>query len=392
MVVPRKEPVKFKDILSGRVDYLSVALILSLIIIFFSLYPTHIHINPKAFEDNDNAELYWETKERVTVWQIFNPFYHSGRQGPQSYYYPMLYVIYGFMFKIFDTNPAPFYYMGLLLRLIDAVLVFFILKQIIKSKFNAFLASMSFAVFFPNLLSADYLVFNLSVGLLGFFYLMTFYSLILYFNQGTVKFYILSLVMFLFGVLTREWVPPLALILCAYYALLTRKRKLKPLWTDLLLLPYIVMAAAIVFIAYLRSSNSAIVNDWGGFNYGIHMAYRIMDFLNFLVSVVPVAHGIKVIIAYGLLLVLPIFFHFCKKDRTLLFLLLWLALSLIPFSISNFNDIYSLSRYLFLPSIPWFAMLYHLTSKMRESTHRLMVYSILISYTVVLNISLILMY
>jgi hypothetical protein len=365
-------------------------MVLTLALVVLILFPHKLHFYPNAFSGGDNAEIYYESLERDTIQKKFSIYAKSNRPGVSSYYMPVIYIVFGSMIDIFGNDSDPYYYLGIILHAINTVFVFLVIKNIIKNSIPAFLAALSFGVYNNTFINTDILCYSVSVGLLGFFYFISFYFFVRFVNESRRSFFFISLLAFGIGAITKEWVIHLILIFSAYYVIVKRPQKLAFMKADLMILPYILLAAPTVIIAYIRSANSAVVNHWGGFNFSIHMLYRLLDFLVFLISVVAISHGMNLAIAYCILLLLPFLAYYSTRDRLLLFMVAWVGLAFVSFIISNFRGIYSLGRYLYLPSAAWFGLLYYLAWNVKDNTKKCIALLLLISYTIIFNVLLIL--
>ncbi|MBU2540080.1 hypothetical protein KJ786_02890 [Patescibacteria group bacterium] len=369
-------------------DILKISLILLVLIssVLF-LYRPHFKIN---FGGGDNLEWYEEAKERDTLTKIFDFQYYSGRYGPSSYFNPVQLVIWRYMTTNYGQRSYPYHFLCILIHLINVVLVFFILNNFIKNKFFSFSATLSFAIYYLNFKTIGWIAATITTGLTAFFLLSTFLLFLKYFQTKNRLLYFLSLLTFLIGTFAKETVVFVAPILLTYYLTTQRKKIFKFIKTDLIFLPYLVLSLPIILITSTRLSSSALINNWGGFNFGIHMFYRFIDFLIYLITVIPVSFNIQITITMFILISFPILIYYGIKDKNLLFLAICLFLLILIYIYSNFRDIYNLGRYLYLPSVAWFGLLYYIVSNIKNLKIKILSSFCLINYTIILNLFLIL--
>jgi len=362
-----------------------ILLILILSVIF--LYSSIFKIN---FGGGDNLEWYQEAQERNTLVKIFDFKYSSGRLGPSAYYNPVQLIIWQYMATNYGQRPYPYHFLSVLIHLVNVIIVFFLVNEFIKNKFFSFLTALSFAIYYLNFNTISWIAGTITTGLTALFLLSSLFLALKYFQTKNIFLYLSSLLIFFIGTFAKETVVFTIPILLSYYILFNREKTLKFIKNDLIVLPYFILSLPIILITFARLNSSALTNVWGGFNFGIHMFYRFIDFLNYLITVVPVSFNVQMAIALFILLFSPVLIYFGLKDKNLLFLIIWLILSISIYIYSNFRDIYSLDRYLYLPSIAYFGLLYYIASNIKNLKIKVLSSFCLINYTIIFNLFLIL--
>lgn len=342
------------------------------------------------FISGDNLEWYNEAQERNTLTKILDFQYESGRPGPSSYFNPIQLLLWKYMINNYDQNYYPYYILCALIHLANVIIAFFLINKFIKNKFFSFLAALSFAIYYLNFKTIGWIAAAITTGLTAFFLLSIFFLTLKYFQTKNIFFYFSSLLIFFLGTFAKEAVLFVIPVLLFYYLINHRERVFKFIKTDLIFLPYLILSLPIILITFARLNNSALTNTWGGFNFGIHMFYRFIDLLNYLITVIPASFNIQVAITLLILLSFPVLIYYGLKDKNLLFLTVWLILLVSIYIYSNFRDIYSLDRYLYLPSIAWFALLYYIVSNIKNLKTKIISSFFLINYTIILNLLLIL--
>ncbi len=362
-------------------------ILLILIISITFLYKPHFE---SKFGGGDNLEWYQEVKERNTLEKIFDYKYYSGRFGPSSYFNPVQLLVWRYMVTHYDKNHYPYHLLCTLIHIINTIIVFFLLKTFIKNNFFSFGAALSFAIYYLNFETIGWISATITTGLAAFFILSTLFLSIKYFQTKNKFFYLSSLLTFAVGTFTKEYVVFVIPILLVYYLITQKKMVLKFIKTDLIFLPYLILSLPIILITFAKLNTSAIVTTWGGFNLGIHMFYRFTDFINYLITIVPVSFVIQIAVTAFILFSFPLLIYYGLKDKNLLFLTTWLVLLISIYIYSNFRDIYSLARYLYLPSVAWFGLLYYIAANVRNKKTKIITSFCLINYTIILNLFLIL--
>jgi hypothetical protein len=356
---------------------MAFAIILTVAVLF---YP-QLH---KPLTGSDDNDWYNEVMERNTIPKLLD--YHSNRQIFTSYYNPAQTLVWRFLAANWGTDTYAYHVYCLIVHALSAIVLLLLARQFIKERLLAFAAALAFTVYYPNYITVGSLSEAITQSTGGLFFFLTLYLFVRHLKEGGKALYIGSLIAFATGVLVKEALFGFLIpILLCYYVLAARKPLMKPLKEDHIIVPYVALLLPMLAIIVIKSRTSAVVNDWGGFNFGIHMAYRFMDYLNYLVTSVPVIPGIKEAAAYLILLCAPFLAYHALRDRQLMFLCAALALSISIFIYSNFRDIYSLYRYLYIPSGIWFILIYHAIDRIGDKSQRLAAAAFAVSYTVAMN-------
>ncbi|MDP2741140.1 MAG: hypothetical protein Q8O66_00415 [bacterium] len=371
-------------------DILKTSLILLILIssVVF-LYSPYFEIK-NGFGGGDNLEWYQEAKERDSFKKIWDFQYYSGRLGPSAFYNPVQLIIWRYMANRYGQQFYPYNILGMLIHLINIVVVFFFVNKFIKNKLFSFLTALSFGIFYLNFQTISWVAAGIAWGLVTFCILTTLLLVIKYFQTKNKFFYFSSLLILFLGTFIKEIVVFAVPVLLAYYFIIQRERVFKFIKSDLVVLPYFMLSLPIILITLVRLNKSAIANVWGGTNFGAHMFYRFIDFFNYLIAVVPASFNIQMAIVVFILLLFPALIYYGLKDKKLLFISIWLFLSLSISIFQNFRDIYSLERYLYLSSVAWFALLYYIVANIKNLKIKIISSFFLVNYTIILNLLLIL--
>lgn len=371
--------------LNKQINILKIIIILIIIISFGAfLYRPHFDFK---FGGGDNLEWYQEAKERNTIKKVWDFQYYSGRQGPSAYYNPLQLIIWQYMSNNYEKQHQPYHFLIILFHMANAIAFFFLVNKFIKNKFFSLLAALSFETYYLNFYAMAWIAGGICWGLIGLSMLSIFYLTIKYFETKNILLYLLSLLIFFIGTFIKEAIVFIVPMLLAYYLIKERRPIFKFIKKDLFILPYFILSLPIVLITLIRMKSSAIVNNWGGLNFGVHMFYKFIDFFNYLITIIPVSFGAQMAITTIVLIFLPLLIYYgFKKDKNLLFFSVWLILLILTYTFQNFRDIYTLGRYLYLPSIAWFALLYYMVSRIKNLKIKIISSFFLINYTIILNL------
>ncbi|MFH0862976.1 MAG: hypothetical protein V1875_08110 [Candidatus Altiarchaeota archaeon] len=365
---------------------LTAGLCIALVLLVAALFSPHLSL---GFGDFDNGQWYGEAKARNTLWKALDYTQNTG-YTPSTYYQPVQTLVWAAMVKAVDNEPYWYYALGMAIHASSAIVLFLLMHELTGKFLPSFGAAASFAVFFPNYQTFSWISAAITHGLTGLFFATTLLMYVRHSKTGSRTYYALSVAAFAVGVLTKEITVFAVPIIFAYYVLLERRGGLRPVSSDLKVVPFAALVLPFVYISRVILSRSVVMSEWGGVNFGVHMLYRFMDYLSYLASVVPISLGLRLVFAYAALLILPILAYYASRDRMLAYMGVWLALSISMFVYTNFRDVYSIGRYLYVPSMAWFGLLFYGVSRIRDSILRSWSYAALISYGFVLNAALIL--
>lgn len=302
-------------------------------------------------DGGDDTETYSEVIERGSLKNIFDFHYKTERGGPSTYFTPVMWFLWR---EIIIHKDVGFTYRitGLIIHLFNILLVFLVMRLLSLRSYAAYLAALWFGFSSFSLATIGWISGALTQGFSLFFLLLSFCLFLFFAQYKKWLLYFFSLAVFLVGTFAKETVALHCWIFAVYLFFLP------PVWIKtlkekiFLALPYFILAMPVLAIAKLRIAQSALSKNWGGINLSDHLFYRIFDYLSLLLRPGIIDGVIKFAIISLILILLPLLWHFLKKEKLNIFILCWLFLSLGVFSLSNFRDISSLSRYLYWTQIP----------------------------------------
>ena len=228
----------------------SYILIFLIILVSFSVYSNAI-FNGFVIDDiYQVVENPW-IKDIKYIPEIFSKGVWEFEGRESNYYRPLMYVIYMFTYYIFGIKSSGFHIVNILFHAGVSVLVFFVTSEIFRKFYHSDSASFFSLPFVAAILFATNPIHTEPVtwvaGILDlsftFFYLLSFY---LYIRSGdsdksSKKFYLLSVVSFLFAAFCKEPALTLIIILIGYDWIL-RKQKVYSFQYSKRYIPYIIVA------------------------------------------------------------------------------------------------------------------------------------------------------
>ncbi|MDD3374783.1 MAG: tetratricopeptide repeat protein [Candidatus Omnitrophica bacterium] len=179
-----------------------------------------------------------------------------------GYYRPVSMIFLVLNYKLWGFNAFGLHLMSVIIHLLNCFFVFLIIKQIAKNFWISFLSSLIFAVH-PIHVEAVAPIFNYMGILASFFALFSFWAFVKSDSMRNLKYVILSVVLFLFSVFSKEEaiILPGIFVLydfyfCSGYSVLSVLRK----WKQYLFL----IAPAILYIAlrFLVFGKQAALGFW----------------------------------------------------------------------------------------------------------------------------------
>jgi protein O-mannosyl-transferase len=281
------------------------------------------------------------------------------------WYRPLLIVSYLHDYLLWGTNFVGWRITSLGLHLVNAWMVFYLTLKITHEEWIAFLAGFIFAVHPIHPESVAYLA-GRHDPLAAFFYLAAFLSFILYCQSRSRVYGALSILCFVFALMSKEIAITLPIVLVAYTLILTKRgdEQISTRGFGLIALHAFTLVLYLVF-------RIVAVGDVGGYRdaTGTPLVFRpdpLIALFSFIIT--PVRHflfpfnqavpyvrlvrpGLAVVFGVSLLL-LSRRAHLLRR-RSTMFGLIFLCLSVLPtYHLLYISPQLNNSRYLYLPTIP----------------------------------------
>lgn len=310
--ISKKSPDKRNNRSLGKTDNslqrLGGLVIISLLtIVVFSGSITKIFI---ALDDqvyiNDNP--YIKSLSWNNIKDIFSVFYNGN-------YHPFTTLLFAIEYKWFGLNAESYHIISLILHLVNTWLVFIFLQKISGRIEAGFIGSILFAIHPMHVESVVWISEQKDV-LYGLFFIAGLITYLRYIDKGKPVYYLLTLLLFLFSLLSKSAAVtfPLVLVLCDYF--LNRGYKLKILMEKV---PFFLLSAVFGMVTILSQDAAGAIMDETMVPYTLFERF-------FVVSYAIVYYIIKFVAPYDLCVL-----HYAPKDLSFFFYLCPFIILLIGF-------------------------------------------------------------
>jgi protein O-mannosyl-transferase len=292
------------------------------------------------------------------VKMVFSDFYFGQ-------YSPVSMVIIGIVNQLGGGEVLPFKIVGLFIHLINALLVFLLLKNIFQDKRIA-LVGMAFFVIHPvQVESVAWLSASFKVGIFAMFSLASLYCWERFAVCRKFLHYIGALLFMVMACFAKEQalVLPLFMLLISWY----HKNRLFSLKNMLHYLPFLLVSVAFIVVTYLAVTSRTEV-QLQQYSFGQRIYYLAFSFILYfrllffpgqlsLFYGVPEASGLQLVVfpilAVGLIYLC---YRLAKSNRDVVFALLFVLISLLltfALQLVTIRDTLYADRYLYL-GVPFF--------------------------------------
>ena len=301
-----------------------------------------------------------DAAQRDRAATIFDPLLRTGHEAMDTSYVPVQSVIYHLSINTFDQGPWLVRVVGLWAHVINSLLILLLVFRFTGSLPAAHITSLLFLLYPHNATTTAWLCASLAHGLVLTLYLWSFLLAQGYLHRfGSRRWgwwrLALSVLVFVTAVLTKELSSTLAGAVLLYDALVVRgPGQLWPVrWRTYLGLlarssPYILVVTAAVVIQSMKYDTGFVATKFGGMEFGARNPLRALELATVLFHFGGSWSDEHVLWAMGALwALLAAGIWLTRRRPVLLFLVLWAPMVLAPFTISNFRDVHTLSRYLY---------------------------------------------
>lgn len=277
-----------------------------------------------------------------------------------------------------EINAWIYHFNNILLHILNSILVFYLIFLLIKRFEIAFVAGLMFAVNTLHVESVAWASERKDV-LYALFFIASLISYIYYINKKELKFYILSLLLFILSLLSKGQAVSLAVSLIAIDFLFQRKLLNKKVIFEKI--PYFILALLFGIIAIYAQKEGNALHSEESYAFYKRIAFAGYSFTQYLIKLfVPVKLSAiypypdiihQTVPAYYWLFLIPsllivyLFFYFLKRNKIYAFAIAFfvinivLLLQLIPVGSAIMAD-----RYSYIPSIGFFIFLSYFLVKL----------------------------
>lgn len=306
--------------------------------------------------------------------QIFSTSSGAGVGRLDDFYRPMQLVIYTGIYSLFGLQSWAFLLLNVLIHLINACLIFFLIKKLFKKDFLAFLTSILWVVHPIHTEAVTYMS-GIADPLIVFFGLSSFLCYVNFRQKKQTHFLIFSLILFILALLSKEPIIILPGLFIVYELFFSKKKS----WKDYKHISWFFIIATSYFFLRLTALN--FVNTLNLYNttniYTENLLVRIYTFLASLLSyysflfypvnlhmerqfpIFSSIFSVQVLISLLILVLLAIVIYYNIKQKKfhLSFGILWFFIGFLPMSGIIPVNSFLLEHWLYFPSIGFFLCL-----------------------------------
>ena len=333
-----------------------------LFLVFFLLWHPTLKQGFDYLDDGCYGLYYRETFYHPGFFLPFDFRYSSLALTMDTYYAPIPTIVFNGLSALFGQWPIPFYLFGFLLHCLNAVLVYSLAVLLTKRRFIGMLSAAIFLLYPANRLTTSWVAAIVVHPVTAFFYLNSLIYWIKFLRTRSHLAYSVSLFSFLCACFSRFFaitlIPimvMLELLCCRDEMQDSRKSRFERFlrWMDWHA-PFMLIALAFLGIAFLKYPMGGIAQKWGGTTLSGFTIFRFIEFVTWLTFPFFTSVGRPVYIVASAAFLISLVFTIGGRFEK--FLMIWIFLSLGFFTISNFREIDTLYRYLYIATIP-FSML-----------------------------------
>lgn len=305
-------------------------------------------------------------------------------------YFPLQILSYALDYQFWHIQPFGYHLTNIVLHIVNAILVFFLLKKMFSNPLVSFLAALFFGLHPINVESVTWIAERKNV--LSTFFFLSSYLTYLYYNKEEKRvrrrgFYIMALLLFLLALFTKVSAVVLPILLMLYDFCFLRKKWWNSLQDKI---PFLLLSIIFsVITVWVYHSGQYLVDYHGGSFYFNTLAmvnviveyiiYLIAPFYldNYYITPIPksffesqVMFSLAAILLFGLLAWISL-----RKNRILLFWLGWFGIALLPMLNIVPIAILRADRYMYLPAIGFYYLISLGIAKICEIKPRLYYYT-----------------
>ena len=312
-------------------------------------------IKPIGFA-GDNAENFRDTVDRDTPATIFDPFLITTSLGANTYYCPTQSIVWLGLAKLFTPGAIYYRVFALLVHLTCGLLAAALARSLLSSDLWGAAAGAFFLFFAYHVSTINFVSAVITHGLCVAFYLATLLAFAAYLRSRKIIYYFSALAFFVLAHLSKEtaW-SLLPVMLALEYAWFLHPEQRRPTFLNLTTFvnkywpfAFVLLGAMTVFL--LKYPYGNISHSWGGASVSINVLFRFFDLLRLLL--IPKWNEVWLNLAALNFCIFGLVAAAAFGSARLRWVLLWIALAILPFCFSNFRPTEAALRYLYLPSVP----------------------------------------
>lgn len=310
-------------------------------------------------------------------------------------YRPIRSVLYAVYWQLWGANPVGYHLHSIAVHLVVTLLVFLIIRRILRSEIAAFAGGLLFGLHPVHTEAITYISASMEVTGAVFFFAAFYFYIRLRQEKSPPMFYVLCSMFFSFlAFFTYEMTLTLPVLLLLYEVIINYQSKIKNLiHNSKFLIPYFVLAI-LYFIVRFAAGTGISRGEYLGYSFyhtQLTMVKVYVKYLWLLVNPTQISYihelasgfesfmthhsniysilsqsifDLDILASIGILAGLVfIAFKFWKKQTIISFSILWFFISLLPVSYLFPQGIAIADKYLYIPSFGFVLVLAYLISK-----------------------------
>lgn len=278
-------------------------------------------------------------------------------------YRPFLVLSYSIDYYFWKLNPLGYHITNLIFHILNAIFVFYLIMLLTKDRFIGLLTSLFFLTH-PIQTEAVSWISGRADVLFLFFYLASLVFYIIFVNNKKLLFYIFSLLLFSFSLLSKEMAASLPLVLILLDIFYGKKEKIGNL--AIRYLPFFLILESYVFVRFYIIGRLAQADYWAGNFYmtilsmakGITYYIKLLiypanlcaDYLRFPISN-SIADRSTIFSVTFIVFIIILAIYLARKIKEISFSIFWFFITLLPAANIIPIRILIAERFLYLPSI-----------------------------------------
>lgn len=342
------------------------------------IYFLHHGVLKNFFLSDDFAVLYFvDQNSHDTILKMFTHTW-LGR-----YYRPIPQIIFTFIYRVFGTNPFPYYLINLLFHFANTLFLLFLSFKLYPKRSSSIsrytsvtLAVLLFAIHPRHSGTVSYIS-ALPDLLVTFFYLVAFLCFVHFLEKRVRGWLLVSAASFIFASLSKEMAFSLPLVLLSYLIIFRLKEFGKNFW---LVAPYILVVIGVIAIRlsvqtydFQQLFQGTKFDIWGRL-YSASKAISALIIpgnvdLSILKPIFLKYHILVYLFVACVILLIVMVLKLVQMNRNLLFSLVFILLTLIP-PLIVFQGVSLIGveneRYIYLPSVGLSLLLLHTSFRKRK--------------------------
>ena len=227
---------------------------------------------------DDNKYIYENILLQTNSSDVFFTEFHF------EAYHPLLLIIYSFIYKLFGLNPVAYHLFSFLFHILNTFLVFLVFRLLFNSIQISSIVSLFFGIH-PLQVESVAWASELKTIMYGFFFLLALFCYLRYLSTNLdVKYYLSSLLFFLFSVLTNYIGISFAILIIIIDIFLQRNMKDAKVWFEKI--PFLLFFILFGYITLVSSSNNSSLNSQEIMNLPQSIILGCLGFITYLWKII----------------------------------------------------------------------------------------------------------